>query len=306
MVVLFVGFLALKFTAIDPWRHTRNIEKALKSNMETWETGLADIYTVASKIEMNDDTLSTTLDIICVQKTITHNSFKNGVMYNTSIRDFGSRDFAISISASHRVAFATNISCSSLAKGYNEHEAPFTLTGATHVEIQNIVGPILSCSSFPNGGPVQLQTMRVFPTEIVSMRQEPVNEVVLRSVYNPDDSSSRTEGIRRETLRDAFQAPQITIFIGLARKCVGALERVNAHQQRTCIANLLCSSYFRVITIETLKGIRGEREKIHQYQIMIRSQFRPHCRGTISIWNQHMINREAAPAFIYVKGQADA
>lgn len=205
VVAIIAGVFVFKYNVLDPRQHTRNVEKALISNLETWETGIATIYTVIANIETENASHSSSVDVVCAPKTFTSNGFDGGVRMTRSARDFGTRDLSIPLSGSYRVTFDTDFSCTGLAKHQKEHGFPYAMTGYQPVKIQHGAAPTTSCASFVGQGPVQLRTMRVLPPQVVSVRQEPVSEAISVKVYNPDDSSSSTESQRRNALRDTFR-----------------------------------------------------------------------------------------------------
>ena len=186
---LFIGFIALNLFVYGPLKHVWNTHKAEASNQTTWETGFADIYTVAATIEVNDEKHTASMEVICIPKIETQTiNFKEAhpFVWNMNI-NFSQQGLAIPLYENYRVVYKTNFSCGGIANQFEKNGFPFNLRHPQTVELQTTAENVTSRRIFLYEEMVQTHTTQYFPIQVLSLRQEQVSDVISRDIYGPAD-----------------------------------------------------------------------------------------------------------------------
>ncbi len=191
VVVFVVVMTVLQFKYFGPWQHIRNTEKAEAFNQTNWETGFADVYTVETAIELNDQMRSVSFEVICARKMKTAgvSLIDNAATIREGTHNFNSRETNLPISDDYQVIFDTQLSCDRLAKDIVGQEFPFSPKYQLSVSVQHISEPNTSCTIHLKGEAFQFETLRVFPVTILSARQERISSVLSRDEYGPADAA---------------------------------------------------------------------------------------------------------------------
>ncbi len=183
-------------------RHSRNTERAEEFNQGIWNSGFADVYTISATFELNGETQSALMDVICVPKIETKaRDIKDGPHVWDNIVNFSRNGLVIPISDDYRIVYSSSFSCKGLANRQLQNGFPFISNAYQTVRVQHIVEPVTNCAVALYEGSVQIEGLNLHPIEVISVRQEPVSAVLSREDYGVADRAVAYEQGRRGPLR---------------------------------------------------------------------------------------------------------
>jgi len=191
IIALLIGWVVLDFKYIGPWRHERNTDRAEKFNQKTWETGLADVYTINVSVTSAGETRSVPLEMACMPKALTRAaSIKNGIYSETIVRDFRAKyQYITRPDGSRAIVDTRRISCEELTK--NEVVEGFPFRVRFQIGQNSRLGRVARVTCFgPSDGEVSQYNFKLgAPIWALSSRTERVRDILTRDEYGPADLS---------------------------------------------------------------------------------------------------------------------
>jgi len=210
---LLIALYVLKFFGYGALKHVWNTYKAEAINEETWETGFADVYSVESTFQINDQWHSASMDVVCARKIETSTvTIKGGPYFFDSVRVASLPRMATQIADNYSIVIDVRAFCHELANEYMGKESAFTALKYRDIVIQYTGEPVATCQISVYSDSVRVGQIQFQPMTVVSMRKERVRDVLSFDEFGPADRQDLNEREQQQALIDKFIAPDDRTF----------------------------------------------------------------------------------------------
>lgn len=187
-VLLYVLFFGANLFVVGPLRHVWNTHKAEATNLATWETGFADVYTVETAFWINGKPRDISMDVVCARKIETGAiSIKGGPYVWDSVQDISPPRVVAQVFDDYSIAIDLQLQCYELAKEAVGEGHPFRTSNYENVTAQYTAEPVTTClSPRYNGAPRGVSTT-IGPRSVLSVRKVPLRDVLSIDELAPAD-----------------------------------------------------------------------------------------------------------------------
>lgn len=215
-----VAFWLFNFQVVSPWLYERTTRAANAANDAYWADGIARIYKLEARIEVEGETFTATSELTCAPKSFTRpptiedrRVYRRGTGWDghwLNVWRFKADPLSIHLPDGSRFDFPYNgrEACQRLPRTSLPRDFPSPLEGIALFVYVEVAGPQGGlCKVSVSKGPAAIGASTIFPVSAVSMREVRLRDVLSRGAYgeagdryprslveHPRDTSSRLLG----------------------------------------------------------------------------------------------------------------
>jgi hypothetical protein len=196
IMLILIAVFFVNLSIIGPVTHHFNTKWADEINADTWQNGLADIYTVEAKISINNKVVKKTQDIVFVRKIETEDAtFKNGSPviwdYSQNYTHGKNNPAAITLPVSDKHVFRYRFYpiMERLENIYKGTDSSFFPDGRLILRgTPKTICRFRTQSDYKTDScQVGFDRLKAFPLRVVSKISKPVHSIITRKELGPAD-----------------------------------------------------------------------------------------------------------------------